>query len=535
MITNKFQKKTFDAVADALPFAIDPSKITIDHGLSFSISPIKVHDYAAGVMAAFGSVVEHIGTVRGLPSQTMKLNRRRSGLLLNGIQLHYLNGYNTILDTWPVSADNGMYRAKDGRYVSMIGLHPHLRDALLKYFDAASNPQAIQRAVEKKTAQQIEDEVAKINLPLGIVRTREEWLSHPQGKATAERSLISFEQTGSSSKRRLGMAKYRPLEGVRVVELSYLVAGPTMGRLLAEQGAEVIRIASPMLDWQTPLWLESSWGKKAIALDIKSRSGKKRLIELLAGADVLASSQRADSFARLGLDQDALREINPNLIFSGITYCAPGTPWENRRGLEQIAQAVSGLADVHSKGEAEPNYISVLVNDYLTGYLGAIGAVAALAEREEKGGYWKVGASLTQTSTLATELIEPRDAEKYAPVNMDDLVEHAIDQVTPWGTFTRLAPAVEFSYTPSMALLPTNWPGTYPDTTGWTAPKTEEPPQVPHYPSKLARNGGIRNHVVSYGIVDRADGRGGFSLASKQLLEYVEAQRSQEIVEPQLV
>src|SRR5262249_28198413 len=153
-----------------------------------------------------------------------------------------------------------------------------------------------------------------------------------QGKATAERSLITFEQTGSSSKRRLRTAKYRPLEGVRVVELSYLVAGPTMGRLLAEQGAEGIRIASPMLDWQTPLWLESSWGKKAIALDIKSRSGKKRLIELLAGADVLASSQRADSFAQLGLDQNALREINPNLIFSGITYCAPGTPWENRRG-----------------------------------------------------------------------------------------------------------------------------------------------------------------------------------------------------------
>ncbi len=531
MITNKLQKRAYDAIADALPFAIDPTKITVEPGPSYCISQIKAHDCAAGVMAAFGSVVEHIGTVRGLPSQTMKLNRRRCGFLLNGIQLHFLNGYCTIMDTWPVSADNGTYRAKDGRYISMIGMHPHLRDGLLNYFQAANTPQAIQAAVEKKTAQQIEDEVAVLNLPLGMVRSSEEWLSHPQGKATAKRSIIDVEQKGNARKRRLGKALYRPLEGARVVELSHLVAGPTMGRLLAEQGAEVIRIQSPMGDWQTPLWLESSWGKKDITLDIKSHSGKKRLIELLAGADVLASSQRADVFARLGLDDEALREINPNLVFAGITYCAVGTPWEGRRGLEQIAQAVSGLVHTHSEGESEPNNISVLINDYLTGYMGAIGAVAALAEREEKGGFWRVGASLTQCATLATSLVEPRDAEKYAPVTIQDLIEHAIDQVTPWGTFTRIAPAVEFSHVPSMAVRPTNWPGTYPDTIGWAAANGDGPPNVPHYPSKLARNGGIRNLVSCYGIVDRADGRGGFSLASKLLQEYVLAERSQEHTE----
>jgi crotonobetainyl-CoA:carnitine CoA-transferase CaiB-like acyl-CoA transferase len=527
VITNTLQKRAYDAISDALPFAIDPTKITVEPGLSYCQSRIKAHDYAAGVMAAFGSVVEHLGTLRGLPSQTMKLNRRRCGLLLNGIQLHFLNGYCTIMDTWPVSADNGTYRAKDGRYISMIGMHPHLRDGLLNYFQAANTPQAIQAAVAKKTAQQIEDEVAVINLPLGMVRSPEEWLAHPQGEATAKHNMVDIEQKGNARKRLLGKAHYRPLEGVRVIELTHLIAGPTMGRLLAEQGAEVIRIQSPMGDWQTPLWLETSWGKKDITLDIKSRSGKKRLIELLAGADVLASSQRADAFTRLGLDENTLREINPNLVFAGITYCTAGTPWEGRRGLEQIAQAVSGLVHVHSEDEPEPNNISVLINDYLSGYLGAISAVAALAEREEKGGYWKVGTSLTRCAMLATGLVEPRDAEQYAPVTMKDMVDHAIDQVTPWGTFTRLAPAVEFSHTPSMALRPTNWPGTYPDTTGWTTLNGDGRPKTPHYPSKLAREGGIRNLVSCYGIVDRADGRGGFSLASKQLLEYAEKMREQ--------
>jgi hypothetical protein len=85
-------------------------------------------------MSAFGSVVEHIGTQRGLPAQTMTLNRRVCGLLLNSIQLQFMNGYCTLMDTWPVGPDNGTYRARDGRHLTMIGLHPHLRDGLLSYF-----------------------------------------------------------------------------------------------------------------------------------------------------------------------------------------------------------------------------------------------------------------------------------------------------------------------------------------------------------------------------------------------------------------
>jgi hypothetical protein len=115
MITNPFQRKVFDAVSAALPFAIDPAKITVEPGVSYLPSPIKLHDYAAGVMAALGSVVEHLGRVRGLPAQTMTLNRRLCGFHLNELQTQFLNGYPVLLDNWPVGADNGTYRTKDGR------------------------------------------------------------------------------------------------------------------------------------------------------------------------------------------------------------------------------------------------------------------------------------------------------------------------------------------------------------------------------------------------------------------------------------
>ena len=121
MITDPFQKKAYDAVAAALPFKIDPAKITVEPGVSYLPSPIKLHDYAAGVMAAFGSVVEHLGRVRGLPAQTMTLNRRLCGFHLNGLQTQFLNGYPIILDTWPLGPDNGTYRTKEPQVTLRVG------------------------------------------------------------------------------------------------------------------------------------------------------------------------------------------------------------------------------------------------------------------------------------------------------------------------------------------------------------------------------------------------------------------------------
>src|SRR5262249_15916340 len=201
-------------------------------------------------MAAFGSVIEHIGGLRGLPSQTMKLNRRLCGFHLNELQTQFLNGYSVMLDTWPMAADNGAYRTKDGRYVQMIGLFPHMVNALLSYLQCPNTQEAIQAAVGKHTAQQLEDEVAgSLNLALGVVRSPPEWLADPQGAATAKLPLFDINQQGTTKKRALGNAKYRPLEGVRVVDLTNIVAGPTAGFELAEQGADVIAVHPPRGDW----------------------------------------------------------------------------------------------------------------------------------------------------------------------------------------------------------------------------------------------------------------------------------------------
>jgi len=526
MIKNPFQLKAFEAVASSLPFGLDHAHIEIEHAPSYLISTVKAHDYAAGVMAALGATIEHLGRVRGLPAQTLKLNRRRCGFLLNSLQLLYLNGYSTIMDTWGVNPDNGTYRTKDGRYVTMIGMHPHLRDKLLTYFDCANSAKAIQAAVERKTAQELEDDAIRLDLPLGIVRTPDEWAAHPQGAATLARPLIDFEVTKTEKSRTLGAAKHRPLEGVRVVELTHMVAGPASARLLAEQGADVIKVQPPMGDWVFPVWMDGSWGKKNILLDIKSRRGKARLHELLASADVLIDGERPGSLANMGLDDAGLRAINPNLVHASLSCFARGTPWAARRGFEQIAQAVSGTMHVHSQDMPAPTVVPALINDYLTGYLVAIGVVAALAERERNGGFYHVGSSLSRCSSLAPSLIEDLGADIYLPVTMADLALHGIDQPTPSGVFTRIAPAVAFSHTPSMVTRHPTHMGVDPDTTGWDENPGDTAPAIPHYPSKLAREGGIRNLVSCHGIEDRGDGGGVMSLASKSLIDYVLAHRN---------
>jgi hypothetical protein len=177
----------------------------------------------------------------------------------------------------------------------------------------------------------------------------------------------------------------------------------------------------------------------------------------------------------------------------------------------------------------DPTLISVLLNDYLTGYLGAIGVITALAEREEKGGYWNVGVSLTRCAMMATTLVEPLDAEQYAPVALPDLTEHAVDQATPWGTFTRLKSAVEFSDTLPMPLLPPSLPGIYPDSTGWTENLVSNGPgKLSHFPSRFAREGLIRNLIPGHGVEDRGDGGGIFSLASPRLMALVVESRRRE-------
>jgi hypothetical protein len=521
LVNNQIQENVFDAVRECLPFDVDPRKIVVEDGPSYSWSPLKVHDYAVGVMAAYGSAVEHLGVVRGLPNQTLTLNRRLSGLLLNTFQNTYINTQPIGMDSWAIGIDNGIYVAQDGRHVSFIGLLPRLRNGIIGYFNGAYTQPTLQAQVEKKPAQQIEDELNELGLAAGMVRTPEEWLAHPVGQAASKTPLIDIEFRGGVHGRKLGEARHRPLEGVRVIEIANIIAGPTSGRLLADQGADVIKVQPVIGEWVLALAFDTGWGKRTVRLDLRTQYGRTRFAELLAEADVLLDGQGPGALARLGFGIQEIQNINPSIVLAGMSYSVRGTSWEHRKGFEQIAQAVTGVVHVNSVNLAEPTYTSVLINDYPTAYLTATGIIAALVEREEKGGIWTSTTSLTRNSMEVVAKAANGPAEKPVPYSYDDLIAFGVDQDSPNGVWTRLRSPVEFSHTPSFFTLTPNVPGTSPTTLSWLpVPDTFE---IPHYSSKVARDKLTHELIPNYGVEDRGDGGGVVSMASKSLIDAVTA------------
>ena len=175
------------------------------------------------------------------------------------------------------------------------------------------------------------------------------------------------------------------LEGVRVLDLCIVLAGPTCGRALAEFGADVITIDDPRRPSQ-PIWtVDVNRGKRSIVLDLKTPEGLEVFWDLVDTADVIVQSHRAGALDRLGIGYEAVKRRRPGIIYTSINAYGFGGPWEERPGWEQLAQATSGMQVRHGGREAQPKLVTYPVNDYGTGLLAAYGVALALLERERTG------------------------------------------------------------------------------------------------------------------------------------------------------
>ncbi len=332
--------------------------------------------------------------------------------------------------------------------------------------------------------------------------TREEWAQHPHGKFLKNTPIISMQKIGDAKKRMLPAAKHRPLEGVRVIDITHVVAGPWLTRQLADQGADVISIRNPGFPFLYPVIFEESFGKKNIFLDFKSDKGKARFVELIKDADVLVWGYNYSGLDRMGLSIDKLKEINPNLILNVISGYGLVGPWAKRKGWEQLAQTCTGSVALASEGKDEHHLIGALPNDYGTGYLGAIAVVSALRKRQEEGGFWVVDVNLARTSMMMLEL--PPEKEDAVPVSMNDLEKYLIDQDSNFGAiFTRLRPAAELSETPSFSASgPSILGAHHPYKTGWNTEISDSKPIVPHKPSVIVKEG-LEGVLTGFGHEDR--------------------------------
>jgi crotonobetainyl-CoA:carnitine CoA-transferase CaiB-like acyl-CoA transferase len=243
-----------------------------------------------------------------------------------------------------------------------------------------------------------------------------------------------------------------------VLDLTRVLAGPAAGRTLASHGAEVLLINASRLPNVLPFVVDTSHGKRSAFLDLDVVTDATRLRELVRGADVFVNGYRAGTLERRGLAPRDLASLRPGIVYASVNCYGHVGPWVDRPGWEQLAQSVTGLANEQGT-PAQPNLIPAAACDYTTGYLTALGVMAALYRRERQGGSWHVRTSLVQTAMWFQRLGARCDTA--AASGIGDPSAFTVVSETPFGPVRHLPPIVEMSATPPRWDLPTVPLGTH--------------------------------------------------------------------------
>jgi len=292
----------------------------------------------------------------------------------------------------------GLYRCGDGRWARLHTNLPHHRDGVLALLGCRHERTAVQRALDQWEAEKLETAAAEAGLVVTACRTFREWDDHPQGRAIARLPLFSIDQIGDAPVEPLPAAE-RPLSGVKVLDLTRIIAGPVCGRTLAAHGADVLLITASHLPSMQPLVIDTGRGKLSASIDLRQASERETLASVLRDVDVFVQGYRPRAIAAFGFGPDDVARMRPGIVY--VSLCAYGQegPWASRRGFDSLVQTASGLnaAEAEAFGASEPRPLPAQVLDHATGYLMAFAAMSALARRAQRGGSWHVRVSLAQT------------------------------------------------------------------------------------------------------------------------------------------
>ncbi|MGW5266721.1 CoA transferase [Microbispora sp. NPDC004025] len=421
------------------------------------------------------------------------------------------------MDVW--AALSGDYRASDG-WVRLHCNFDHHRDAAVRALGLppGSGKEDVARACADRAAVDIEEAVIRAGGCAAAMRSRAEWLAHPQARALAGLPLVGVTRlpggekggqlrgggtggsetdhsgpgdgtrcgemdrsetgrggtgdgtghrgTGGGGTGRDGTFRdetghsrteppsggrvwagetpadpatglppgpYRPLSGLRVLDLTRVIAGPVAARALAAYGADVLRVGAAHLPEVPGLVVETAFGKRSCHVDLRSEADTLR--ELVRQADVIVQAYRPGALRARGFGPEDLAALRPGIVCVDISAYGGRGPWASRRGFDSLVQMACGIA--HENGDGLlPSPLPAQALDHGTGYLAAFGAVAALIRRAAEGGSWHVEVSLARTAAWLDELGRV-DAEETRQPPVDDLLA-TMD--SPFGALTYVRP-----------------------------------------------------------------------------------------------
>jgi crotonobetainyl-CoA:carnitine CoA-transferase CaiB-like acyl-CoA transferase len=292
----------------------------------------------------------------------------------------------------------GIYRTRDEKFVRLHTNFPHHRDAVCRILSCKPERDEVQAALLQWDGEAFETAAYAAGGVVALMRSHDEWSATPHAKALAGVPLISITKIGEAAPKPWP-AGDRPLAGIRVLDLSRVIAGPVAGRTLAAHGADVLLISGPDLPAIPWLTIDTGRGKLTSFADLKREQGRGMLRDLLAGADIFSQGYRPRAIAGLGFSPDDAARISPGIIYVTLSAYGHAGPWAERRGFDSLVQTATGFN--HAEGQAAgvdgPKELPAQMLDHATGYFMAFGAMMAKARQAREGGSWHVQVSLART------------------------------------------------------------------------------------------------------------------------------------------
>jgi crotonobetainyl-CoA:carnitine CoA-transferase CaiB-like acyl-CoA transferase len=431
-------------------------------------SPHRLGEASCTVQMLIGAAGAAIWEARGGGRTDLSID------IIHG--LHYLHPTHYIGQSgYPSSvgaefvAVNGVFPTRDDRYIMLEAGPPYqkLLNGYLNFFDCGNNKQSFAREVAKWDAEDLEQALANAGLPAARAFTAEEWRAHPQGEALAGAPPVEIVKLADGDPVPFQGHADSPLDAVRVLDFTHVLAGPRSARTLVEYGADVLHISSPWFADTMAQHLGVDAGKYDAYLDLRNENDMATMRQLAATADVFASTYRPAVNERFGLLPEPLAAASERgIVYMSANAYGHSGPWKDRPGFDQNGQVASGFAMTEGQG-GPPKFSPVFyLRDLITGYLAAAGMMAALHRRAIEGGSYHVKLSLTRSAMWVQDLglldVAAQDdvpeSDTYpAEMTSIDTVYGAVTSLAPPLTFTNLTLPAAHRLMPYGA-DPASWP-----------------------------------------------------------------------------
>lgn len=424
-------------------------------------SAFPVTDFACAAMAAAALAVADLIVSRGSKLPSVAVDRRLASFWLIGSIRP--SGWKLPPIHDPIAGD---YPVRDG-WIRLHTNQPHHRAAAERVLGVAADRAAVARAVAIWGKGELEAAVVAQGGCAAEMRTAAEWGAHPQGQAVAAEPLVHMAAQDAGPPLVLAGDAARPLRGLRVLDLTRVLAGPVGTRFLAGYGADVLRIDP--LTWNEPgLVPDVTLGKRCARLDLSAGADRATFEGLLRDAHVFVNGYRPGALDALGYDAAARRSLAPGLIDVCLDAYGWAGPWATRRGFDSLVQMSSGIADAGMRWRQadKPVPLPAQALDHATGYLVAAAVIRGVTRRTTTGGGLEARLSLARTARFLTDAQAAAATAALMPETPADLAPDI--EPTSWGPARRLTPPLMIAGTPMRWDRPASALGSSP--ASWDAP-----------------------------------------------------------------